>query len=153
MITVGKKIRYLRKQQHMTQKQLGLAVGFSEFTADIRIAQYESGARAPKAQLLHRIASILEVGPIVLSVHIPETEEEWEVIGYWINRVYSSGHHKNGAVGIDSPRLKIFRFYSKSFWIFSSLFCNSSAGSAPVTTAYTFGPNPSSCANKLKASL
>ena len=38
MITVGKKIQYLRKQQHMTQKQLGLAVGFSESTADMQIA-------------------------------------------------------------------------------------------------------------------
>ena len=37
MITVGKKILYLRKQQHMTQKQLGLAVGFSESTADMQI--------------------------------------------------------------------------------------------------------------------
>ena len=74
------KILYLRKQQHMTQKQLGLAVGFSESTADVRIAQYESGARAPKAQLIHRIASVLEVDPIVLSVDIPETEEEWEVV-------------------------------------------------------------------------
>ena len=83
MITVGKKIQYLRKQQHMTQKQLGLAVGFSESTADVRIAQCESGARAPKAQLIHRIASGLEVDPIVLSVDIPETEEEWEVVEYW----------------------------------------------------------------------
>lgn len=38
MIAVGKKIRYLRKQQHMTQKQLGLAVGFSESTTDMQIA-------------------------------------------------------------------------------------------------------------------
>lgn len=57
----------------MTQKQLGLAVGFSESTADIRIAQYESGARSPKASLLHRIASVLEADLIVLSVDIPET--------------------------------------------------------------------------------
>lgn len=77
----------------MTQKQLGLAVGFSESTADIRIAQYESGARTPKAQLLHRIASVLEVDPIVLSVDIPETEEEWEVVEYWME-LYSSIHHE-----------------------------------------------------------
>lgn len=89
MITVGKKIRYLRKQQHMTQKQLGLAVGFSESTADIRIAQYESGARAPKASLLHRIASVLEADPIVLSVDIPETEEEWRVVEYWVKHYLS----------------------------------------------------------------
>lgn len=53
MITVERKIRYLHQQNHMTQKELGLAVGFSESTADIRIGQYESGTRAPKEQLLH----------------------------------------------------------------------------------------------------
>ena len=42
MITVGRKIRYLRQQHHMTQMELGLALGFSKSTADIRIAQYES---------------------------------------------------------------------------------------------------------------
>lgn len=53
MITVGRKIRYLRQQHHMTQKELGLALGFSQSTADIRIAQYESGSRAPKVHILH----------------------------------------------------------------------------------------------------
>lgn len=47
MITVGKKILYLRKQQHMTQKQLGLAVGFSESTA-----HENPGIRIPKTSLL-----------------------------------------------------------------------------------------------------
>ena len=68
MITVGKKIQYLRKQQHMTQKQLGLAVGFSESTADVRIAQYESGARAPKVNIL--VSGNLDSG--ILETDIPE---------------------------------------------------------------------------------
>ena len=94
MITVGRKIRYLRHQYHMTQKELGLALGFSKPTADIRIAQYESGARAPKAQLLHQIASVLEVDPIILTVDIPETEEEWRVVGYWVKH-FAFDHHEN----------------------------------------------------------
>lgn len=56
MITFGRKIRYLRQQHHMTQKKLGLILGFSRSTADICVTQYESGARVPKAQLLHQIA-------------------------------------------------------------------------------------------------
>lgn len=90
MITVGRKIRYLRQQHHMTQKELGLALGFSQSTADIRIAQYESGARAPKAHLLKRIASVLEVDLIVLTINIPETEEEWGAIRYWIHQLSSN---------------------------------------------------------------
>ena len=75
----------------MKQKELGQALEFSQSTADIRIAQYESGARAPKAQLLRRIALVLEVDPIILRVDIPETEEEWRAIRYWIHQL-SSNH-------------------------------------------------------------
>ena len=44
----GRRIRHYRMQRGMTQKTLGIAAGFSPETADIRIAQYESGARMPK---------------------------------------------------------------------------------------------------------
>ena len=37
MITFGEKIKHLRNKNHLTQKQLGLALGFSENSADIRI--------------------------------------------------------------------------------------------------------------------
>ena len=42
-MTLGKKIRKYRMLKDMTQKELGLAVGFSEATADSRIRKYESG--------------------------------------------------------------------------------------------------------------
>lgn len=77
----------------MTQMELVLALEFSKCTADIRIAQYELGARAPKAQLLHQIASVLKVDPIILTVDIPETEEEWKVVEYWME-CYSLSYHK-----------------------------------------------------------
>ena len=41
----GRRIWHYRMQRGMTQKTLGIAAGFSPETADIRIAQYESGAR------------------------------------------------------------------------------------------------------------
>ena len=49
-------------------KYLGVAVGLPESSADIRIAQYESGTRTPKADLLRRIAEELDVSPNALSV-------------------------------------------------------------------------------------
>lgn len=52
----------------MTQKYLGMAVGFDEKTADIRMAQYESGTRTPKAELTDALASALEVSPMALNV-------------------------------------------------------------------------------------
>lgn len=52
----------------MTQKWLGAAIGFPEKTADIRMAQYESGTRTPKADLTSKLAAVLEVAPEALNV-------------------------------------------------------------------------------------
>ena len=47
-MAIGERIRFLRNLRGMTQKYLGFAIGFPEKTADIRMAQYESGTRTPK---------------------------------------------------------------------------------------------------------
>lgn len=52
----------------MTQKFLGLQVGFTERTADIRMAQYESGSRTPKADLIEQLANALDVSTEALNV-------------------------------------------------------------------------------------
>lgn len=41
--------------------ELGLAVGFDENSADVRIAQYENNSRKPKEDLLRKIAEALDV--------------------------------------------------------------------------------------------
>ena len=41
MITFGRKLKHLRQKNHLTQKELGMTMGFPEDSADIRIAQYE----------------------------------------------------------------------------------------------------------------
>ena len=67
-MAIGERIKYIRNLRGMTQKWLGMAVGFSEKTADIRIAQYESGARTPKNKLVYAIAYVLGVSPHALTV-------------------------------------------------------------------------------------
>jgi hypothetical protein len=52
----------------MTQKYLGMAVGFPERSADVRLAQYETGTRTPKADLTAALAHTLDVSPQALSV-------------------------------------------------------------------------------------
>ena len=47
-MTVGEKIKKIRTFRGITQKELGLAVGFEEKGADNRIAQYETNYRVPK---------------------------------------------------------------------------------------------------------
>ena len=60
-MAVGDRIKRVRNFRGMTQKELGIAVGFDEKSADIRIAQYESNTRTPKEDLLRKIAEVLDV--------------------------------------------------------------------------------------------
>ena len=53
MITFGRKLKHLRQKNHLTQKELGIAVGFPDSCADVRIAQYESDVRTPKEDLMN----------------------------------------------------------------------------------------------------
>lgn len=64
----GRRIRHFRMLRGMTQKALGIAAGFPPETADIRIAQYESGARTPKHALLCALAEASGVSPSALDI-------------------------------------------------------------------------------------
>ena len=68
VIAIGVRIRFFRNLRGMTQKYLGHVVGFPEKTADIRMAQYESGSRTPKADLTNTLAQVFEVSPQALTV-------------------------------------------------------------------------------------
>ena len=52
----------------MTLKYLSMAVDFPEKSADVRLAQYETGSRIPKAGLTVALAQVLDVSPHALSV-------------------------------------------------------------------------------------
>ena len=67
-MAIGERIRFIRNLRGMTQKYLGMTIGFDEKTADVRMAQYESGTSTPKADLTKSLAAILEVSPNALDV-------------------------------------------------------------------------------------
>ena len=48
-MAIGERIHFFRTMRGMTQKYLGMALGFPEKSADVRLAQYENGSRTPKA--------------------------------------------------------------------------------------------------------
>ena len=50
-MAIGERIHFFRLLRGMTQKYLGMALGFPEKSADVRLAQYETGSRTPKADL------------------------------------------------------------------------------------------------------
>ena len=67
-MAIGERIRFIRNLRGMTQKYLGMAIGFTEKTADVRMAQYESGARTPKENMTADLANVLDVRPQALAV-------------------------------------------------------------------------------------
>ena len=60
-MAIGERIKRIRNLRNLTQKELGLAIGFDENTADVRVAQYESNTRKPKEDMLRKIADVLDV--------------------------------------------------------------------------------------------
>ena len=71
-MAIGERIRFIRNLRGMTQKYLGMAIGFDEKTADVRMAQYESGTRTPKENYVTDIAKALDVSPKALD--LPDIE-------------------------------------------------------------------------------
>ena len=67
-MAIGERIHFFRLLRGMTQKYLGMALGFPEKSADVRLAQYETGSRTPKANLTAALAQVLDVSPHALSV-------------------------------------------------------------------------------------
>ena len=65
-MTIGKKIKELRKQKKLTQKRLSKLTGIAEIT----IRQYEADKYNPKMENLQKIANALSVSIVEL---IPES--------------------------------------------------------------------------------
>lgn len=83
MITFGRKLKHLRQKNHLTQKELGMAVGFPDSCADVRIAQYESDIRTPKEDLMKLFASTLGVPVELFTVPVLSEPREYEAAEYW----------------------------------------------------------------------
>lgn len=87
MITFGRKLKYLRQKNHLTQKELGIALGFPEDSADVRIAQYEADTRKPRDEILAKMAKILCVPTDILTVPVLSEPREYEAVSFWIHEL------------------------------------------------------------------
>lgn len=74
-MSVGTRIKRIRKIRGMTQKELGIALGYDEKSADVRIAQYESNKRTPKQDTIMKLAEILDVNYRTLRDPSPFNDE------------------------------------------------------------------------------
>lgn len=67
-MAISERIHFFRNLRGMTQKYLGLQLGFPDKSADVRMAQYETGSRTPKADITAALAQVLDVAPEALNV-------------------------------------------------------------------------------------
>ena len=82
--SIGQRLKLIRRFRRLTQKELGLLMGYSEKTADVRIAQYEKNARTPNAETTAKLAEVLKVSPAVFSPTICASREDLLQSMYWL---------------------------------------------------------------------
>ncbi|MCE7033498.1 helix-turn-helix domain-containing protein [Lysobacter sp. GX 14042] len=58
---VGLRLREARLRRGLTQTELGCQAGLDPSVASPRMTQYESGQHLPRAEVLSRLASVLDV--------------------------------------------------------------------------------------------
>ncbi len=78
MASIAQRIRKIRLLRKMTQRELGLALGFTDRTSDIRIAQYENGSRTPKEHYIEGLAYVLSVSTTSLTA--PDVRDDYDMM-------------------------------------------------------------------------
>jgi len=107
-MAVGDRIKRVRNMRGMTQRELGLAVDFDENSADVRIAQYESGTRTPKEDMLTKIAKVLDVNICSLSEPTLYTAEDLMFALFELDEHYGIHLHEiTNEYTSDLPRKQI----------------------------------------------
>ena len=73
---IGKRLRYFRRLRGLSQKTLGMMIGFPEDSAEVRITQYETGLRNPREKLFNAMCAALDISPAALTAPHLETVTE-----------------------------------------------------------------------------
>jgi len=113
-VAIGDKIKKIRVKRNMTQKDLGLAIGFNDRTADVRMAQYESGTRVPKEAVIVKIAEVLNVNAdYLMAPAIDRTEEIVHALIYLdeLNHLKMEAEDYTTPEGVELKRIKISMTY------------------------------------------
>lgn len=84
-MTIGDKIRHTRNFRGLTQKELGIKIGFDEKSADNRIAQYETNYRVPKKDMLVQIAKALDVNVMNFTGSVAGVAEAIMFTFFWMD--------------------------------------------------------------------
>lgn len=117
-MAIGDKIKKIRVKRGMTQKELGLAIGFNERTADVRMAQYESGTRVPKEAVIVKIAEVLKVNAdYLMAPAIDKTEEIVQALIYLdeLNQLKMEAEEYTTPEGENLRRIKLSLTYLDNY--------------------------------------
>lgn len=117
-MAIGDKIKKIRVKRDMTQKDLGLAIGFNERTADVRMAQYESGTRVPKEAVIMKVAEVLKVNADYLKAPaIDKTEEIIHALIYLdeLNQLKMAAEEYTTPEGVEFKRIKLSLTYLDTY--------------------------------------
>ena len=108
-MAIGERIRFFRKLNKMTQRELGEKLGFVETSADIRMAQYESGKRTPKQDLVEKLAEIFDVDPATLNIPNVESQKGLMKTFFALEDIYglTVEHLEDGGVAVISNKKKV----------------------------------------------
>ena len=90
-MTIGERIKRIRKFRGMTQKDLAVRLDLGE-RGDNRLAQYEINYRVPKKELLDQIATALDISPLALYEHSGENASEIMEIFFWMEESLDMGN-------------------------------------------------------------
>lgn len=83
MITFGRKLKHLRQKNHLTQKELGMAVGFPDSCADVGLLSMKAMSEHQKEDLMKIFASTLGVPVELFTVPVLSEPREYEAAEYW----------------------------------------------------------------------
>lgn len=90
-MTLGQRLKRIRVYRGMTQKYLGMLIGFPENAADVRIAQYETGKRVPKTVVVNQLAEALDVSPLVFSQTVCCSRNDFMQSIFWLEELKGGG--------------------------------------------------------------
>ncbi len=81
-MTTGEKLQRIREEKGISQKDLGVAVGFSKSTAVNQVIGFERNYKLPKKALLKEFAKVLEVNPSVFMGENPVEKAVQQI--FWL---------------------------------------------------------------------
>jgi len=92
-MTIGERIRAIRTFRGITQRELGMKLGYEDKYADTRISQYEKDYRVPKKDTIMEMAKIFDCNYKCLENYSLSTAEDIMETLFWLDEANMDAVH------------------------------------------------------------